>query len=82
MFSVFGNESRIRQDYSAVWWEDSFDYLLHKILEQRFELHPNIVFVEPSLDHSLVIKNVLGANILLIHGHNRTNFQKEFVNNV
>lgn len=79
VYSVFGNESRIRDDYTAIWWEDSFDYLLHKIVEQRLNNHKNIRFEEPSLDHSMVITNVLGANILLIHGHNRTSFEKEFL---
>lgn len=77
VFSVFGNESRLKQDYTSVHWEDSFDYLLHQIAKMRLKACEYIHFEEPTLDHSLVIKNVLGANILLIHGHNNTTYSKE-----
>jgi predicted MPP superfamily phosphohydrolase len=77
VYSVFGNESRIKQDYTSVHWEDSFDYLLHKVISLKLSGCQNIHFEEPTLDHSLVVKDVLGANILLIHGHNRTDYRKE-----
>jgi hypothetical protein len=77
VYSVFGNESRIRQDYTSIWWEDSWDYLCHKIVEMKLAGYSTIEFEEPTLDHSLVIRNVLGANILLIHGHNKTDYNKE-----
>ena len=79
VYSVFGNESRIRQDYTSIWWEDNFDYLLHKIIEQKLSAYKTFRFEEPALDHSMIIKDVLGANILLIHGHNRTSFENEFI---
>ena len=79
IFSVFGNESRINQDYTSVHWEHSFDFLNHHVLSLRLKEYDNIVFWKPPLDHSLIIRDVLGANILLIHGHNRTTFEKELV---
>lgn len=77
VYSVFGNESRLKNDITSVHFEDSFDYLLHKIIEMKFSATDNIHFEEPTLDHSLVIRDILGANVLLIHGHNRTTFSKE-----
>jgi hypothetical protein len=79
VYSVFGNESRIREEYTANHWEHNFDFINHYMMKYRLEQQENIFFNNPTYDHSVVIKDVLGANILLIHGHNRTSFEKELV---
>ncbi len=79
VYSVYGNESRMAKDYTSVHWEHSFDYLLHHILSVSLKSIDRIEFVIPTLDHSQVVRNALGANLLLVHGHNNVNYKNEIV---
>lgn len=78
--SVVGNESRVGKD---IEWErclatDSFDYALHRILSLLFTDREGVTFLDCDKDPLEKVINVLGSNILLIHGHNglAANLQK------
>lgn len=73
---VCGNESRMTKD---IGWDpevvtDSYDFTIHELL-RLFLQKTNIEFV-PITDPNAAIVNVLGYNLLVIHGH-ATSIKKE-----
>lgn len=67
--SVCGNESRLTKD---IGWEpevvtDSYDFTIHEMLRLFFK-KTNIDFV-PVTDPNVSIVDVMGYNLLIIHGH-------------
>lgn len=72
VFSVTGNESRVGKD---VGWvnaiaQDNYDFILHNGLAMLFRDKPGVSFGECYSSPLEKVINVLGSNILLIHGHN------------
>lgn len=78
--SITGNESRLGKD---VHWEgviagDNFDFTIHTMLAMLFKGKQGVSFLDCDKEPLEKVINVLGSNILLIHGHNglAANLQK------
>lgn len=78
VFTVFGNESRIDEDIQNINFHHNFDYLLPHFLARMLENQSNIYFHEPNPGHEEVV-NINGANILMWHGHNKSNIDKQIL---
>lgn len=72
VFSITGNESRVDKDLGWVkeMAQDNFDFMLHNILAHIFKDKPGVEFNSCEDSPLERVINVLGSNILLIHGHN------------
>jgi len=71
--SVLGNESRMDSNIPMKDPINNFDFLIHKILSELLNNKNNILFYDIERNYEKLI-NVLGANILLIHGHTKLNW--------
>jgi len=72
-FGVCGNESRLTEQigYSDIVSSDSYDYTLLAMLYHRF-LNSEGIKIHLSTSPLEQVINILGQNILLIHGHQMT----------
>jgi hypothetical protein len=67
--SVLGNESRINRDVPMSDPVNNFDFLIHKFLSELFRF-TKVRFMNVDRSYEKLI-NILGANILLTHGHTK-----------
>lgn len=67
--SVLGNESRLDANVPMRDPINNFDFLIHKTLSELFK-NTDIKFLDIERNYEKLI-NVLGANILLTHGHTK-----------
>ena len=75
--SVYGNESRLDEDIPVSCPTNNFDFLIHKFAQMMLVNYADrITFLEAPRSWETVI-NILGANVLLTHGHTRPTFEKE-----
>lgn len=70
--NVTGNESRIDKD---IGWindiaQDNFDFMIYNTLAYIFQGSEGIRFLRPDDTYTEKVVNVMGKNILLLHGHN------------
>ena len=68
--SVLGNESRMDLTIPMKDPINNFDFLIHKMLSELFVDKSDIKFLDIERNYEKLI-NVLGANILLTHGHTK-----------
>ena len=74
--TVYGNESRLTQDIPWSNPTHNYDFLIHKLLSQMLEDYQDrIVFLELERNYERVVE-VIGANILLTHGHTKIDWKK------
>lgn len=68
--SVIGNESRMNKDFDTTDFlaSDSFDLMIHKLLQTMFRDKPGVSFV-PMTNPLECVVNLNGLNLLLVHGN-------------
>lgn len=68
--SICGNESRVSEyiDWTDFLASDSYDLMIHRMLEQLFKNKPGVNFLKIVSPLEAVVE-VNGNNLLLVHGH-------------
>jgi len=69
IYMVTGNESRMNKEMGAseIMQTDNYDFIIHEMLRMMFWQKPGVKFMEGSPIEQPI--EVMGNNILLIHGH-------------